>query len=164
MTATCTLVEQSLLAELRLTQTLTFLVEREREALQADEVETLATIVIEKEECLNQLVHALAESESAISAWGRELHVTNDDATLEQVLTKVDRSTVIHLRMLRAGARACLDESRITSLGNQALLRVAMERNSALRDFLARSLTPLQSYDLRGLRSANDTHLMEWNG
>lgn len=164
MTATSTLVEQSLLAELRLTQTLSFLIEREREALQGDDIESLAKLVIEKEECLSGLVHALAESEAVISVWGRELHVTNDEATLEQVLTKVDRSTGIHLSMLRAGARACLDESRITNLGNQALLRVAMERNSALRDFLARSLAPMQSYDLRGLRSASDTHLMEWNG
>ncbi|MBI5715439.1 MAG: flagellar export chaperone FlgN [Chloroflexi bacterium] len=164
MTATGVLVEQSLLAELRLTQTLTFLVERERDALQADDVESLAKTVVEKEECLRGLAHALVESEAVISAWGRELQLTNDDSTLEQVLTKVDRPTAIHLSMLRAGARACMDESRITSLGNQALLRVAMERNSALRDFLARSLTPLQSYDLRGLRSANDVHLMDWNG
>lgn len=164
MTATSVLVEQSLLAELRLTQTLSFLVESEREALQADDVEALAKIVVEKEECLRGLAHALAESETVISAWGRELNVTDDDATLEQVLTEVDRPTGIHLSMLRAGSRACLDESRITSLGNQALLRVAMERNSALRDFLARSLAPLQSYDLRGLRSDNDIHLMDWNG
>ena len=132
--------------------------------MQADDIEALAKIVVEKEECLRGLAHTLAESEAVISAWGRELCLTNDNATLEQVLAKLDRPAAIHLSMLRAGSRACLYESRVTSLGNQALLRVAMERNSALRDFLAQSLSPLQSYDLRGLRSDSDIHLMDWNG
>lgn len=162
MTAISVLVEQALLKELRLSQMLPFLIEREREALQDNNIRALAEVASEKEDRLNQLSQALAESEAIISAWGRELHITNGEATLEVVLTKVDHATSKHLSVLRAGARACLDEARMMSLGNQALLKMALDRNSALRDFLARSLAPLPSYDLRGLHSAS-THLMEWN-
>ncbi len=159
-------LEEALTAELRATQIVAALADRERSALQEDDLAALADIVREKESQLSELATLETLREAAACAWAAEHNISAGGLTFEQILRYMDRNTARELSALRDGVQAHLEYARSLNMGNRALLQAALDRNATLRDFLVglASGDNGSCYTSAGSRHASYKSLMEWSG
>ncbi|MBI3244796.1 MAG: flagellar export chaperone FlgN [Chloroflexi bacterium] len=129
-------LEEALTAELRATQVIAALADRERSALQDDDLAALADVIREKEEQLADLAALENARDEAASAWAAEHNLASDHISFDEILRHMDRQTARELSTLRDGIKAHLEYARSLNMGNRALLQAALDRHETLRDFL----------------------------
>lgn len=165
MTDSVARLEETLTAQLRVTQAIASLAERERGALEEDDLAALAGIVREKESCVAELAVMEAACNMAAVEWAREQNLAGESTSFDQIVHHMDRGTARQLKALRDGMRAHLDYARSLGAGNRALLHAALDRNAALCSFLLGLTSGGSGYTASGARHSHAAnHLMEWSG
>ncbi|MBM4423048.1 MAG: flagellar protein FlgN [Chloroflexi bacterium] len=160
-------IEETLFAELRILQTLVSLTEKERAALQADDVDWLATVLEQKDIQMNDLNRLETARELAIGDWARaEGLEVEPPLTLDLALAQLDRASARRLRSVRDGILAHLDRVRSLGVANRLLVNTALERNAAVRAFLVHMVSGGDTYGPAGIVHPHGpvSNLMEWSG
>lgn len=160
-------IETTLAAELRLTQTIASLTENERVALQKNDLNTLAELVNKKEAQMGELVQIEHTRNEAAMAYASENKMADAATALhDDTLTRIDRNAAQRIKVLRDGVQAYVERTRSLNTGNRALLQVALDRNAALRDFLLQLVSAHDTYGPRGDNATPNhvNHFMDWAG
>lgn len=161
-------LEEVLTAQLRITQSIADLTERERLALQSNDLAALVEVVHNRTAHLAELGRLEADRQAATAAWSQAIQpdATDGDLSFDRLLAHSDGETARKLRTLRDGITAYLERARSLSAGNRALVQVALDRNEALRSFLVRLASGGEGYGLAetGRLAHPANHLMDWSG
>lgn len=160
-------LEDLLASELREVQLIETLTVRERDALQQADLSRLQGIVHDKQAHMDELDRLESvRSYSLDQIAAQHPDELDPQPDLDDVLGKVDRRTANRLRILRDGIAAHLDHCQSLNAGNRALLQIAADRNSALRDFLTDLFESSDSYGplLGSSRSLHADNYYDWSG
>lgn len=160
-------LEETLAAEFQATREFAALTERERRALQQDDLSALSEIAHQKEQQLAKLDTLEKQHESAAASWAAATIPGTELASLEAVLPYLDPVSRRRLRTLRDGIVANLDRARALNWGNRALLQNALARNAALREFLVQMAAGPPTYTVPGQPAPSgvqSNYLVDWSG
>jgi flagellar biosynthesis/type III secretory pathway chaperone len=160
-------IENTLAAELRVTQTIASLTENERVALQKNDLNALAELASKKEAQMGELVQIEQTRSEAVAAYTSEHKLADAAVALrDEMLTRIDRTAAQRIKVLRDGVQAYVERTRSLNTGNRALLQVALDRNAALREFLLQLVSAHDTYGPRGDNSVPNrvNHFMDWAG
>lgn len=160
-------IENTLAAELRVTQTIASLTESERVALQKNDLNALAELANKKEAQMGELARIEQTRSEAVASYTSENQIADATTALrDETLARLDRTAAQRIKVLRDGVQAYVERTRSLNTGNHALLQVALDRNAALRDFLLQLVSAHDTYGPRGDNYAPSrvNHYMDWAG
>lgn len=160
-------IETTLAAELRVTQTIASLTENERVALQKNDLNTLAELANKKDAQMGELVQIEQTRNEAAMTYANENKMADAATALrDDTLTRIDRIAAQRIKVLRDGVQAYVERTKSLNTGNRALLQVALDRNAALREFLLQLVSAHDTYGPRGDNAVPNrvNHFMDWAG
>ncbi len=144
-------LEDVLVAELRLSQTIDALTEQEREAIASGDPSTVAAVARALSTCLAELARLEAEHDKAVGRLAQQFGLATD-LTFEDLLPHLDSAIAQRLGVYRLGILAHLEHTRSLRPANRALARAAAGGTESWRRFLmrlaaGRFAAPAESFD-----------------
>jgi len=130
-------LEDVLVAQLRLAQTVDALAEQERQALKSDAPASLAEVVRAKLTCLGELARLETEGDAALAAWAGAVGRAGD-VNFDEMLPHLEPAVAERLSLYRLGIEAHLEHCRALRPVNKALASAAIARHRVWRHFLQR--------------------------
>jgi hypothetical protein len=117
-------LEECLLAELRMAQTIDMLAELERELLRQDDPDALAGAATNRTACLAKLNLARIASRAAATAYARQAGLP-DLTPLPALVARLDPLVGLRLDQCWQGIQAHLEHAGAMAPGSRALARIA---------------------------------------
>ena len=130
-------LEDVLVAELHLSQTIDALTEQEREAIASRDPSTPAAVARALSTCLAEFARLEAEHDAAVGQLAQHSGLAHD-LTFEQLLPHLDPAIAQRLGVYRLGILAHLEHTRSLRPANRALARAAAGGPETWRRFLMR--------------------------
>lgn len=145
-----TTLEDILVKEFRLCQSLHNITKDERLALTKNDVPVLSTLVEQKEALLDDLGQ-MEEQRRMISQYlGEVFGIRTDSPSLAELSTSLSVDVGGRITHLREGIIAIAEEIKALTSGNRALAMASMNRVDAVQSFLLDIFRPAINYDRPG--------------
>ncbi|MBN1536729.1 MAG: flagellar protein FlgN [Anaerolineales bacterium] len=152
-----TSLEDILVKEFRICQSLHIITKDERLALTKNDVPALSTLVEQKEALLDDLTQIEDHRRMLSQNLGEVFGIRADSPTLTEISKSLNADVGGRINHLRDGILAIAEEIKVLTSGNRALAMAAMERVDAVQTFLLDIFRPALSYDRPGAPKSNYT-------
>jgi flagellar biosynthesis/type III secretory pathway chaperone len=154
-----TSLEAVLVQEFRACQNLDNQTKNERQALSSGDVDTLLSIVEQKEAMLDKLDNLEGERRRLVKDIGKGIGLQIIDPALTTILPYLDKETAERFDRIREGIIVLLNNINKVNFGNHALAVSGLERTDAVQAFLLKLYQPHDSYRAPGMPQVQETHL-----
>jgi len=150
-------LEELLVQEFRACQTLLDLTRNERQALARNDVDTLTSLVEQKESKLDELAQIEDRRRVAIQTIAQRLSLPSPNPAVSELAAFLDPESGRRIERLRDGISTLSGEIRELSSGNRALAASALERTDAVQSLLLDILRPTLNYQPPGMPYQNQS-------
>jgi flagellar biosynthesis/type III secretory pathway chaperone len=150
-----TSLEDILVKEFRICQSLQSITKDERLALTKNDVPALSTLVEQKEALLDDLTQIEDHRRMLSQNLGEVFGIQATSPTLTEISSSLNADTGGRINHLRDGILAIAEEIKVLTSGNRALAMAAMDRVDAVQTFLLDIFRPTLSYDRPGSPKRN---------
>lgn len=145
-------LEDLLVQEFRTCQTIHQLTKEERSAISKNDLNSLSSIVEQKEVMLDELGQIEDRRRMIVQNLGHEIGIPTSSPSIAEISQKLASDIGSRINRLREGISALADEIKIMSNGNRALAMIALERIDALQSIILDTVQPSLVYDHPGSR------------
>lgn len=152
-----TSLEDILVKEFRICQSLHTITKDERLALTKNDVPALSTLVEQKEALLDDLTQIEDYRRMLSQNLGEVFGIRAVSPTLTELSTSLNPDIGGRIIHLRDGILAIAEEIKVLTSGNRALAMAAMDRVDAVQTFLLDIFRPALSYERPGAPKRNYT-------
>jgi flagellar biosynthesis/type III secretory pathway chaperone len=152
-----TSLEDILVKEFRICQSLHSLTKDERLALTKNDVPALSTLVEQKEALLDDLTQIEDRRRMLSQNLGEVFGIRANSPSLTEISSSLNADVGGRINHLRDGILAIAEEIKVLTSGNRALAMAAMDRVDAVQTFLLDIFRPVLSYDRPGVPKRNYT-------
>lgn len=152
-----TSLEDILVKEFRICQSLHTITKDERLALTKNDVPALSTLVEIKEALLDDLTQIEDRRRMLSQNLGEEFGIRASSPTLTEISMSLNSDVGGRITHLRDGILAIAEEIKVLTSGNRALAMAAMDRVDAVQTFLLDIFRPNLSYERPGAPKRNFT-------
>lgn len=143
-------LHKALLAEAEAYKKLIALVEREKPALQRENLAGLAELIRDKEALMEEIVQRERAREQLVARLAKALALP-ETISLSDLITHFDELTAQKLSALRQGFIDLVEQLLILNHGNRLLMQSGLDRVEATFDYLAAVVAPPDgNYTARG--------------
>lgn len=129
-------LEEIMVKEFRVCQTLQSLTKDERVALSSNDASQLLALVEKKEATLDELGQIDEARRMIVQEIGSGLGLPSSSPTVADILRVLDADYARRLKHLHEGIVALMNDVRDLTHGNRTLAKVALERSDAVQAFL----------------------------
>lgn len=148
-------LEDLLVQEFRICQSLHQLTKDERQALSKNDLNSLEVILEQKEVVLDELGQIEDRRRMITQNLGDQVGLKHTDPTITAICQKLNNEAGQRIRRLKEGISALAEEVKIMTSGNHALAMMALERVDALQTILIDSFRPSLTYDRPGGKTSD---------
>ncbi len=145
-------LEDLLVQEFRTCQTIHQLTKEERSAISKNDLNSLSSIVEQKEVMLDELGQIEDRRRMIVQNLGQEIGISTPSPSIAEISQKLAADIGSRINRLREGISALADEIKIMSNGNRALALIALERIDAVQSLILDAIQPSLVYDYPGNR------------
>ncbi len=149
-------LEDLLVQEFRTCQTIHQLTKEERSAIAKNDLNTLSSIVEQKEVMLDELGQIEDRRRMTVQNLGNEVGLKTSSPTIAEISQCLASDIGYRINRLREGIAALADDIKIMNSGNRALAVIALERIDALQSIILDTVQPSLIYDYPGSRSKSN--------
>ncbi|MGB9586293.1 MAG: flagellar protein FlgN [Anaerolineales bacterium] len=149
-------LEDLLVQEFRTCQTIHQLTKDERVAISKNDINSLTSIVEQKEVMLDELGQIEDRRRMVVQNLGNEIGLPNPSPSILDISKHLANDIGNRLNRLREGISALADEIKILSNGNRSLAMIALERIDALQSLILDTIQPALVYDYPGSPSKSN--------
>jgi flagellar biosynthesis/type III secretory pathway chaperone len=146
-------LEDLLVQEFRTCQSIHSLTKEERQALSKQDIQSLVTIVEQKEVMLDELGQIEDRRRMVVQNLSQVIGIKTASPTIAEISKRLSDDIGGRISRLREGISAIAEEIKIMSSGNRALAVIALERIDALQTILLESFQPSIVYNRPGVKS-----------
>lgn len=129
-------LEEVLVKQFRAFQELKTLTQEERKALFDNDAEALIPILENKERFVDDVGRLEKSLTELVENWAEKNNIPNQKANVSLIIRDLSTDWQQRISRLQQGVHALLEEVRELNSGNMALVKTAMERSEATREFL----------------------------
>lgn len=148
-------LEDLLVQEFRICQSLHQLTKEERQALSKNDLNSLEVILEQKEVVLDELGQIEDRRRMITQNLGDQVGLKHTDPTITAICQKLNNEMGQRIKRLKEGISALAEEIKILTSGNHALAMMALERVDALQTILIDSFRPSLTYDRPGSKTSD---------
>ena len=149
-------LEDLLVREFRICQSLHSLTKEERLALSSVNVATLSTIVEQKEALLDDLGQIEDNRRMIAQNLATIYGIQSSTPTIAEIARAINSEIGARMNHIREGILALADEIRVITSGNRMLAMTALERSDAVQSFMLDMYKPALVYQHPGMPKKND--------
>jgi len=150
-----TSLEDILVKEFRICQSLHTLTKDERLALTKNDIPALSTLVEQKEALLDDLGQIEDRRRMLSQNLGKEFGIPSVSPSLAEISASLSADVGGRITHLREGILAIAEEIKVLTSGNRALAMASLDRVDAIQSFLLEIFRPTISYDRPGAPKNN---------